>query len=147
MSVTLEAKPIVALDVTDLVAYAGRLDELYRQLQRSQLTVGCLESQLEDCRVQAEALPLAEAEAKRLEDLARENERLADIAGKAGLVESIAQQNNAMRELIREKSFQRVSWWSMLRTCLLGDGSGDSRGAEPYAMADYHAMIQRQLGL
>ncbi len=130
-------------ETVDITECANRLDALYRNLQKSNLTVGYLESQLADYRVQAEALPEAEQELQRLAELQHENEELERLAEQAKVVEALAKQNEAIRELLRNKERRRVSWWSFVGACLFG--SDEAERLEPFSMGDYHAMIQRHL--
>jgi hypothetical protein len=110
----------------DIAAEATRLEEIYKDLQTANLTVGYLESRLKDYEEQSKALVVAKAKAERLTDFERENQEMLEVYEQAKIAESLADQNELLR--------QRIS--------LLTPNYSKPK---PYRMEDYYMMIQRHL--
>jgi hypothetical protein len=110
----------------DIAAEASRLEEIYKDLQRANLTVGYLESRLKDYEEQSKALVLAKAKAEKLSDFERENQEMLEIYEQAKIAEELAEHNELLRQRIRllEPSYSKP---------------------KPYTMEDYYMMIQRHL--
>ena len=127
--------------------HAERLASVYKSLQSATLTVGYLESTINDYQQKARMLPELEEESRRLSDLEQEYERLSSRAPEldetARLAEACARQNEAMRRKLDELDGDGTPWWSLLADLIAGqEAGGNNRRARRLSMQDYYRMIQ-----
>jgi hypothetical protein len=110
----------------NIASSANHLEQIYKDLQTANLTVGYLEARLKDFEAQARALVEAKEKAGQLADIERENRKMLSLYEEAKIAEDLSEQNEVLRQRLKALTPKQSK-------------------PKPYTMEDYYQMIQRHL--